>query len=346
MSPEIDLRSHVAERADEEERGRQADSPAEIPGRGWKDVLARTAAEAKSDQVTLLAAGVAFFGLLALVPALVALVSVYGLVADPSDVARHVGDLLGAAPAEMRDLVENQLEAVTERSSSSAGIGAFIGIAVALWSASSGMKHLIEALNAAYDEEEGRGFLEVRGLSLLLTVGAVVFLLVAFGVVAIVPTLLEGSALDDAGRIAIQVLRWPALALAFGSALAVLYRYGPSRDDAEWRWVTPGAGVATILWLVGSGLFSLYVSRFGTYDETYGSLGSVVVAMLWLFLTALVVVLGAELDAETERQTSRDTTRGHDQPIGTRDAHAADTVGPTAPEVKAERHRAKANANR
>jgi membrane protein len=309
-------------------------------------VLARTFAEAKSDQVTLLGAGVAFFGLLALVPALIALVSVYGLVADPADVSRHVGDLLGAAPAEMRDLVENQLQAVTERSSSSAGIGALVGIAVALWSASSGMKHLIDALNAAYDEEEGRGFLEVRGLSLLLTVGAVVFLLVAFGVVAIVPAALEGSALGDASRIAIQVLRWPALALAFGGALAVLYRCGPSRDDAEWRWVTPGAGVATVLWLVGSGLFSLYVSRFGTYDETYGSLGGVVVAMLWLFLTALVVVLGAELDAELERQTAKDTTQGRDLPLGTRDAHAADTVGPTAEQVKAGRAKAKATANR
>lgn len=360
MTDEIDLRTgdaagevggeaadrKVRSEPDAEERGRHADSPAEIPARGWRDVLARTAAEAKSDQVSLLAAGVAFFGLLALVPALVALVSVYGLVADPSDVSRHVGDLLGAAPAEMRDLVENQLEAVTERSSSSAGIGALVGIVVALWSASSGMKHLIDALNAAYDEEEGRGFLKVRGLSLLLTVGAIVFLLVAFGTLAIVPAVLEGSALGDAAQAFIQVLRWPALALAFGTALAVLYRYAPSRDDAEWRWVTPGAGVATVLWLVGSGLFSLYVSRFGTYDETYGSLGGVVVAMLWLFLTALVVILGAELDAETERQTRQDTTEGRDRPMGDRDAHAADTVGPTADEVKVQRRRQKAAANR
>jgi membrane protein len=344
MAPEIDLRD--SPQPDDAARGRQADAPAGIPARGWKDVLARTVAEAKRDQVTLLAAGVAFFGLLALVPGLVALVSIYGLVADPSDVASHVGDLLGAAPAELQDLVRNQLAAVTERSSASTGLGAVFGVLVAFWSASSAMKHLIDALNAAYDEEEGRGFLKVRAVSLLLTVGAMAFMLVAFVVVAVLPAALAGSALGDAARIAVGVLRWPALALTFGAGLAVLYRYAPSRDEPEWRWVTPGATLATLVWLAGSGLFSLYVSRFGTYDETYGSLGGVVVSMLWLFLTALVIVLGAELDAELERQTRRDTTQGRDLPMGQRGAHAADTVGPTADEVKTERRQAKANANR
>jgi membrane protein len=327
------------------DRGREATSPTEIPARGWKDVLARTAAEAKGDQATLLAAGVAFFGLLAIVPAMVAFLSVYGLVADPSDVARQVGDVLGAAPSEVRELVESQLLAVTARSSGSIGLGLVAGLAVALWSASSGMKHLIDALNTAYDEEEGRGFFKVRGLALLFTLGALVFLAVTMVILTVVPAWLDGSVLGDAAKLAITVLRWPVLAAAFASALAVLYRYAPSRDEAEWRWVSPGALVATVLWLIASAGFSVYVSRFGSYNETYGSLGGIVVAMLWLFITALVVLLGAELDAEMERQTRHDTTEGRDRPMGQRDAHAADTVGQTAEQVKAEHRHAKATAN-
>ena len=320
-----------------DDHGRNASTPTDIPARGWKDVLARTFAEAKSDQLSLLAAGVAFFGLLALVPGLFALVSIYGLVADPADVAGHVQDLLGTAPAEVRNFIEQQLESVTGSDEGAAGIGAAIGIAVALWSASSGMKHMIDALNAAYDEDEGRGFVKVRALSLALTIGAVLFVLAAVGVITVVPAVIEGP---------VALLRWPLLGAAFVGAIAVLYRYAPSRDEPEWRWTTPGALVATVLWLVGSGLFSLYVGSFASYNETYGSLGGVVVVMLWLFLTSAVVLFGAELDAELERQTRYDTTEGEDRPLGERDAYAADTVGPTADEVKIEKQRTKANANR
>jgi membrane protein len=338
MSDEIDLR-------DPPDRGRQAESPTEIPKRGWRDVLARTAAEAKADQVVLLAAGVAFFALLALVPGLVAAISIYGLVSDPADVSRHVNDLLGAAPSEVRELVEEQLRSIAAESSSSIGVGALGGLVAALWSASSGMKHAIDAMNAAYDEEEGRGFLKVRGLSLLFTLGAIVVLGASVAVLTIVPNLLEGSALGDASRLTVSILRWPLLAGLFAGALAILYRYGPSRDQARWRWVTPGAGLATVAWLLLSSGFALYTSNFASYDETYGTLGSIVVVMLWLFLTALVVVLGAELDAELERQTQVDST-GDGDPMGHRDAHAADTVGPDADAVKRRQHEIKAQANR
>jgi membrane protein len=331
--------------ADEAERGRQATTPSDIPAKGWKDIVVRTLAEAKADHVPLLAAGVAFFGLLALVPAMVAFVSLYGLLADPTDVARHVADLLGAAPGEVQDLVTNQLEAVTAEASGSIGFGLAAGVLVALWSASSGMKHVIEALNAAYDEEEGRGFVRQRGLALLFTLGAVLFMVGAIVVLTVVPSLLEGSPLGSAAELALNIARWPALAVAFAVGLAVLYRYGPSRDDAEWRWVTPGAVAATLLWLLASAGFSLYVARFGSYNETYGSLGGVVVAMLWLFLTAYVVLMGAELDAEMERQTLRDTTEGRDEPLGQREAVAADTVGATAEEVKARKKASKTTAN-
>jgi membrane protein len=327
-------------------RGRRAESPTDIPAKGWKDIAARTFAEAKSDHVPTLAAGVAFFALLALVPAMVAFVSLYGLLADPTDVARHVGDLLGAAPSEVQDLVTNQLEAVTSEASGSIGFGLIGGVLVALWSASAGMKHVIEALNAAYDEEEGRGFVRQRGLALLFTIGAVLFMVAAVVVLTVVPAVLEGSPLGPAAETAINVARWPALALAFAVGLAVLYRFGPSRDDARWRWVTPGAGLATVLWILASAGFSFYVARFGSYNETYGSLGGVVVAMLWLFLTAYVVLMGAELDAEMERQTLHDTTQGPEEPLGHRDAMAADTVGATADEVKAAKHTTKTTANR
>lgn len=300
-------------------------------------MLTRTFAEAKADHVPLLAGGVAFFALLAFVPALVAFVSLYGLLADPEQVTRQVGDLLAAAPAEVRELVERQLTSVASQSSSSIGLGLAGGLVVALWSASSGVKNLIGALNAAYDEEETRGFLKLRGLALLFTLGAIVFLAVAVAVLTVVPALLEDSPLPAGAELAITVVRWPLLAAAFAMALAVLYRHAPDRNAAEWRWATPGALVATLLWLLASGGFSLYVSRFGSYNETYGSLAGIVIAMLWVFITAYVVLLGAELDAEMERQTLHDTTEGHDEPIGHRDAVAADTVGPTAEQVAAGR---------
>jgi membrane protein len=198
------------------------------------------------------------------------------------------------------------------------------------------MKHLIDALNAAYDEVEGRSFVKVRALSLAFTLGAIAFVLFAVGVIAVVPAIAPGP---------VALLRWPLLGVAFVAALAVLYRYAPSRDEPEWHWTTPGALLATTLWLLGSGGFSIYVANFASYNETYGSLGGVVVVMLWLFLTAAVVLLGAELDAELERQTRHDTTEGQDRPMGDRDAYAADTVGPTAEEVEVEKRRRKAAAN-
>lgn len=318
------------------DRGRDADAPTHIPARGWKDILSRTVAESKSDHIMLLAAGVAFFGLLALIPGLFALVSIYGLVADPSDVQRHVEDLLGTAPEEVRNFLEQQLQDVTDDSQDAAGLAAAIGLVIAMWSASSGMKHLMDALNAAYDEEEGRGFVKVRGLSILLTLGAVVFVIAAGVLITVVPQVVEGP---------LALLRWPLLAVGFVAALAVLYRHAPSRDEPEWRWTTPGALVATVLWLLASAGFSFYVSNFGSYNETYGSLGGIVVVMLWLLITALVILLGAELDAEMERQTTVDTTEGRARRMGERDAYAADTLGPTAEEVKEEKRRAKARAN-
>ena len=322
-----------------DDRGRQAEQPTEVPPRGWKDVLARVRQEAKQDNVPLLSAGMAFYALIALVPALVAVVSVYGLVADPADVERQVRDLLGAAPAEVRQLVQTQLTSIVNDAGAAVGIGVVVGIALAIWSASSGMKHLMEAINAAYDEDETRGFWRLRALSVILTLDAVVFLALAFALIALAPAILADTGLGTAGRVVATVLRFAILGAGLIAALAVLYRYAPDRDEPRWAWVTPGALLAAGLWLAGSLVFSLYTANFGKYNETYGSLGAVVVVMLWLFLTAFVVIIGAELNAELERQTARDTTEGPEAPLGAREARSADTVGPTAEEVKEERAR-------
>jgi membrane protein len=322
---------------DDRARGRTADRPSSVPAAGWRDILVRTVKEAKADGVPLLAAGVAFYFLLALAPALTALVGVYGLVSDPSDAAEQVTNMLAAAPPEVRDLVQTQLEAAAERERGQAIAAVVIGTLVALWSASAGVGHLIQAINMAYDEDETRGFLRVRGLAVLLSIGAILFLALSVGMIAVLPAAVADTSLGEPVRIVIGVLRWPILAGAMVVALGLLYRMGADRDAPRWRWVSAGSITATVLWLVGSGLFSLYAGRFGSYEETYGALAAIVVVMLWLLLTAYAVILGAELNAESERQTARDTTTGRRRPLGARDAEAADTIGPTAEEMKAGR---------
>lgn len=309
------------------ERGRDAPKPTAIPGTGWKDIAKRTKAQAKDDNVALLAAGVAFFALLSLVPALVALVSVYGMVADPADIERQVSDLLAAAPPEVRDLVEEQLTSITESSSGGLGLTALLGVALALWSASSGMKHIITAVNVAYDEDETRGFLKLRGTALVLTVGAVAFMVVAIGVITALPAVVADMSLGSVAEGAVSILRWPLLGMGLIVGLAILYRYGPDRDEPRWGWTAPGTIAATGLWVLASVAFSIYTSNFGSYGETYGSLGAVVVLMLWLMISAAVVIIGAELNAETEHQTAVDSTEGRGEPMGERDAYVADTVG-------------------
>jgi membrane protein len=309
------------------ERGRLAGRPTAIPPRGWRDVLIRVKQEVKRDDVALLAAGVAFFALLALVPSLVALVSLYGLVANPADIQRNVDDVLAAAPTEVRDLVESQLSSIVDSSRQGLRLGALAGLVVALWSASSGMKHLVAAINRAYDEEETRGFLRLRGLALLLTIGAVLGLLVALAALVVAPNSLSGDGSMRVLRAFVLVIQWPLLAAGAMVALAILYRYAPDRAEPRWNWVSPGAVVATLVWVVASVGFSVYTANFGQYNETYGALGTVVVVMLWLYISAFVAIAGAELNAELEHQTARDTTTGRPQAMGRRDAYMADTLG-------------------
>ncbi|TQM03133.1 YihY/virulence factor BrkB family protein [Pseudonocardia kunmingensis] len=306
--------------------GDQAATPTEIPARGWWQVVRRAMRESSADHVPMLAAGVAFFAFLAVFPALIAALTVYGLVADPAQAAAQVEGLAAALPEQTRPLVADQLGAIVSTSGGALGLGLVVSLLAALWSASSGTGNLMQAVNIAYDEEESRGFARLRGTALLLTFGAIVFVLVALALVALVPPLLDALPLGPLGTLLAQVVRWGLLITVVIVALAVVYRVAPDRDAPRMRWVSPGAVVAAALWIVGSLAFSLYVDNFGSYNKTYGALAGVVVLLLWLYLTSYIVLLGAEVNAESERQTRRDTTHGPPAPMGERRAVAADEV--------------------
>jgi membrane protein len=309
------------------DRGRSAERPGQLPAAGWRDILWRVKAEMAQDNLSLVAAGVAFYALLALFPAIAAVVSIYGLVADPQTVEQQLQSVSHILPQEARSIVEEQLKRVTASGSTALGLGAIVSLLLAIWSANKGTQSLITALNIVYDEDEKRGFIWLNLISLALTIGMFLFLIVCLAAIAALPALIGNLGLPEVVRQLAVWLRWPVLGVAFVAALAVLYRFAPSRDEPRWRWVSWGAVVATVLWLIASGLFSWYVSNFGNYNETYGSLGAVAVLMMWFWLSALIVLLGAELNAEMEHQTERDTTRGGEKPVGRRGAYVADTVG-------------------
>jgi membrane protein len=317
----------VANRSNGDAAGREADRPSEIPPRGWFAVLKRVKAEVKEDNVTLLAAGVAFYAMLAIFPAIIAVVTVYGMVADPAQVQSQVGEFAKSLPSGADQLLTGQLKSVTEAGRQSLSIGLAVSLLAVLWTASGGVQGLVKGLNLVYDEKETRGFLKLRGLSLLLTLGAILMAVVAIALVAVFPAVVDDLKLGQAGQLAASIARWVVLALLVLSAVAVLYRYAPDRANPRWRWVSWGAVVALVLWLLGSIGFSWYVDNFGKYNQTYGTLAAVIILLLWLFLSAFAVLLGAEIDAEIERQTARDTTTGPERPMGQRDAEVADTVG-------------------
>ena len=308
-------------------RGRAASSVGEIPGRGWKDILWRTWAEIGNDHVLLIAAGVTFYGLLALVPALTALVSVYGFFADPGSLDRHVGLLEGLVPADGLELVREQLRRLTEQGRTKLGITSAVALGIALWSANSGMKSMFEAMNVAYDEEEKRSFLWLTVVTLAFTLATIATILLLFGLGVVVPPVLQAFGL---GALVQWAVRIGGIVLALGLTvlgLAALYRWGPSRRSAEWRWITPGAVLAIVVIVAASGLFSWYLASFDSYNATYGSLGAIFGLMTWLWITAIIVVAGAELNSEIEHQTRHDTTTGMPRPMGQRGATMADTLG-------------------
>jgi membrane protein len=307
-----------------DDRGRGADVPQEIPPKGWKDIAKRTAKEVKQDQVPLLGAGVAFYALLSLFPAMIAGISIYGLVADPETVRSQLDKLTEMLSPSTADLIGEQIKQVTSGAGGALGVATVIGILTALWSASSGMKAMITGVNLAYDESEGRKFVKLRGLAVLLTLGAMVLMGVALTLIVGFPALADSW--PTALRWTAGIARWVLLAALLIGALAVLYRYAPDRDEPKWTWVSWGSGIATVLWILASIGFSIYANSFGNYNKTYGALAGIIILMFWLYLTAVIVLVGAELNTEMELQTAKDTTAGPTKPMGDRDAHAADHV--------------------
>jgi membrane protein len=314
-------------RASEPGRGREADTPEQIPARGWRDILWRVLWSIAADRILSTAGGVAFFALLAVFPAIAAIVSLYGLFADASTIGTHLTLLAGILPGGVLVLIADQITLVVREGGETLGMAFAVGLLIALVSANSGMAALFDALNVVYDEEEKRSLLRFYATTFLFTLAGIAFVVLAITGVVVLPIVLKlvGSATTTERLVAI--LRWPILLVTVAVSLAFIYRYGPSRRDARWRWVTWGSIAGALLWIATSMLFSWYVATFDSYNKLYGSLGAGIGFMIWLWISAVIVLLGGELNAEMEHQTARDTTTGGEKPLGKRGATMADHVG-------------------
>jgi len=293
----------------------------------WKQALMRAWREGGEDNIGLIAAGVAFYAFLALVPLLGACVLIYGLAVDPATVEKHILALAGALPQSAAELVGEQLHKVVEDSAGKKGLGLLLALGIALFGARNGAGSAVTAMNVAYDEDETRGFIRLNLLAMAITIGAIIGGLLAISATTVSAAL--GDILPAASGVAIAFAKIASyvLFLFLGmAAAAALYRYGPDRDEARWEWISAGTLFAALGWMILTALFGFYAANFGNYDATYGSLSAVVVLLTWLYLSAYVLLLGAEINAELERQTAADTTVGEPEPMGQRGAHAADTL--------------------
>jgi membrane protein len=313
-------------------RGRSAERPADIPPRGWWDIGVRVIKRLGSDNVSLVSGGVAMYLLLSIFPGLAALVSIYGLFATPADAAQHMKDFAGVLPPGAWDIFNTQLQGLVRHDQNTLTFAATMGIIIALWSARSAMAALMTATNIAYGEREKRNFFVQIFLSLVFTLGAIAGFLIMLTLGVAIPVALkvlgESEALQDVAAVLRLALLWCMTVLG----LAIIYRYAPARERAQWRWVTWGSGIAATLWLGASAAFAYYVQTFASYGKTYGALGGVIALLMWFYISSFIIVLGAEVNAEMERQTRKDTTVREDAPLGERGAYAADTVGAAAGE--------------
>jgi membrane protein len=314
-------------RAREPGRGRAAKAPWNIPWTGWKDIFWRTYRQIGEDRLFAVAAGVVFYALLALFPAVTALVSFYGLFADSSTIADNLAAMAVVMPSDAIDIVTDQVARVVAKGEAQLSVSFVFGLAFALWSANAGMKAIIDALNVVYEETEKRGLIRFNLVSLAFTVGAILAALLSLAFVVVFPLALARVGLGPLTETIIGVLRWPALVVLMIFGLAIIYRYGPSRRTARWQWISFGSLLACVLWMLGSAVFSWYLSNFADYDATYGALGAVIGMMMWMWLSVIVILVGAELNSEIEHQTAEDSTVGDDKPLGARGATMADTVG-------------------
>ena len=306
-----------------DDKGRQADEPTQIGWAGWWQIAKRGWKEAGDDQIGLIAAGVAFYAFLAFVPLLGASVLLWGLIADPTDVAGILSTLAERLPASAAEIIGGQLKSIATGAGGKQGWGLLLALGLALFGAAKGAGAVVTALNIVYDEEEGRGWLRQKLVALAITGGAVGLVVVTVGLArlraaagAVSPVL---GSLTGIGVVVVLA------ALAMGLVAAV-YRYAPDREEPRWIWVSVGSVATTVLWVVASVAFGIYVANFGSYNATYGALGAVVAFLTWLYLCAWILLFGGELNAEAEHQTERDTTDGRDRPMGQRDAYVADTV--------------------
>ena len=319
--PEVEHR-----RAHERARGRHALHPLQIPWLGWKDILWRTGWEMQSDRLFSIAAGVAFYVLLAIFPAITALVSGYGLFFNASTITDNFSLLGDILPDNVLELLRDQAVRIGAHGGA-LSIGVIAGLLAALWSTMSGVKAAIDALNVTYEQQESRSFIRLNLVALAFTLTGFAALLLVVGTVVVLPLILSSVGLGGATATLARIARWPALFVLLLIALAVLYRYGPDRKRARWQWVSIGSVFAAVAWIAASFLFSWFLAHFANYNATYGSLGAAVGLMMWLWISATVVLLGAELNAEIEHQTAQDSTVGEEKPLGARGAVMADTVG-------------------
>ena len=325
-------------RADEDrsrdaDRGREATTPSQIPVAGWKDIAWRVAHEIVEDRVLLIAAGVTFYLILALFPALAAFISLYGLFADPADIAGHLSYLAALLPSAGLDIIRQQLQSLASQDSGSLRIGVIIGLAVALWSANGGVKALFEAMNVAYEEREKRSFLRLNLVSMTFTLATILAAIVLILAAGILPTVLAFLRVDRWAELLFAILRWPVLLLIALAGIAALYRFGPSRTRAKWRWLSWGAVLAVLVWTAASLAFSFYLRNFADYNATYGTLGAAIGLMMWIWISTAILIVGAEINAEMEHQTAHDSTVGEPKPRGERGAVVADTLGRTSEEA-------------
>ncbi|EAQ03248.1 Ribonuclease BN family protein [Pseudooceanicola batsensis HTCC2597] len=310
---------------DSPDTGQMARTPRAIPAAGWKDILLRVWAEMGRDHIGLIGAGVAFYGLLALFPAITALMALAGLTFDASQVTAQIESISQFVPEAAADIIIDQAVAVTGSQDGGLGLAAILGFALAIWAASKGVGSLMEGINIAYDETETRGFVRLTLTRLGLTLFLVFGMVAGLGATIVLPSILSLINLGATTELLIGLARWIALLAMTVAGITVLYRVAPDRKDATWSWLVPGAVLATLLWIGASAAFAIYVQNFGSYQETFGTLAGVVILLMWLWISAYVILLGAELNAEAEAQTRVDSTVGASMPLGHRGAVKADT---------------------
>ena len=321
-------------RARQKGRGRDAETPQSIPIAGWNDIIWRVVRAVPENRLIANSGGVAFFALMSIFPAIATIVSIYGIVADAHTIVSHVNSLAGIFPRGVLELIKQQVLLVAAKSNDRLSAASMVAFFIALWSANSGMSALFDALNVIYGEKEKRSLVRFYASTLAMTLASVVFVVAALIGVVILPLAWRFAGFVMPAHDILGFLRWPILLLIVTTALSVIYRFGPSRRDAKWRWVTWGSIAAAGAWVGASMIFSWYVTAFDSYNRIYGSLGAAIGFMTWIWLSVLIILLGAELNAEMEHQTARDTTEGEPKPLGARGANMADHVGKSAPRGK------------